>query len=399
VGRRLKLLAAASAPLLVASIAQLGSSAAAPGSSFVVTPGAAAPGNRLGGVAALASNDVWAVGTFQPTGPGYDDAGLEPFAEHFDGAAWTQTPVAGTRFNDDDLVATAAVSHSDAWAVGFRKRTGFKSPVTTLTYHWNGAAWTEVATPVINGSRYSFAAVSATATNDVWAVGSAATAPSTAQNALAEHWNGTAWTRVPVPLPAGTTTSALLGVSARAANNAWAVGTANGHTFTAHWNGATWAVVASADTPPQRSGATVSDSLTAVTAVSPTNVWAIGYATDTVNGSFLPYRTVVEHWDGVRWSLVTAPSPFNHPQLTGVSAVSATDVWAMGSGWNDVATGVPVATPIFLHFDGTRWSSVAPPANVGGGDNLLKGVSAVAATGDVWAVGSSPSGALIERRA
>ena len=396
--RRRRFLVGASASVLAVPIALFASSAAALGSSFVVTPGASAPGSRLGGVGALAANDVWAVGTFQPTGPGFDDVGLEPFAEHFDGASWTQTPVAGTRFNDDNLVATAGASHSDVWAVGFRKKTGFKSPVTTLAYHWDGAAWTEVATPVNNGTRASLAAVSAVAGNDVWAVGSAATAPSTAQNALAEHWNGTTWTRVAVPLPAGTTTSALLGVAARAANDAWAVGTANGHTFTAHWNGTAWAVVASADTPPQRAGATVSDSLTAVTAVSPTNVWAVGFATDTVNGSFLPYRTVVEHWDGVRWSLVSAPSPFNHPQLTGVSAVNAGDVWAVGSGWNDVATGVPVAKPVFLHFDGTRWNSIAPPANVGGSDNLLAGVSSVAATGDVWAVGSA-SGALIERRA
>jgi hypothetical protein len=294
VGPRLRFLAGASASVFAVSIAQLAPSAGALGSSFVVTPGPSAPGSRLGGVAALASNDVWAVGTFHPKGPGYDDVGLERFAEHFDGASWTQTPVAGTRFNDDNLVATAGASRSDVWAVGFRKRTGFKSPVTTLASHWDGSAWTEVATPVINGNRLSFAAVSAVAGNDVWAVGA---------------------------------------------------------------------------------------------------------ATDTVSGRFLPYRTVVEHWDGVRWSLVSAPSPFNHPQLTGVSAVGAGDVWAVGSGGNDVATGVPVAKPIFLHFDGTRWGSIAPPANVGRGDNLLTGVSGVAATGDAWAVGSAPSGALIERRA
>jgi hypothetical protein len=234
--------------------------------------------------------------------------------------------------------------------------------------------------------------------SDVWAVGSAVSAPSTALNALAEHWNGSSWSVVPVPLPAGTPVSALLGVSARASNDVWAVGNANGHTFTVHWNGSAWSVVASRDVPPQRAGATVADTLTAVTAIAANNVWAVGQATDTVSGSFLPYRTVVEHFDGTSWTLVTAPSVFGHPSLTGVSAVSASDVWAVGSGWSDQATGVPVAKPIYLHFTGSTWASVAPPANVGGGDNLVRAVNALP-SGDVFTVGQSPLGALIERRA
>lgn len=103
----------------------------------------------------------WAVGAFRSTGVGYDDAGLEPFAEHCDGSTWKQFPVVGTRFNDDSLNAVAGTSGADAWAVGSRNRTNFKNPVTTIAYHWNGTAWSETATPLINGTRYSFAGISA----------------------------------------------------------------------------------------------------------------------------------------------------------------------------------------------------------------------------------------------
>src|SRR5262245_34831539 len=52
--RRLRFLVGASASVLAVPIALFASSAAALGSSFVVTPGASAPGSRLGGVGALA---------------------------------------------------------------------------------------------------------------------------------------------------------------------------------------------------------------------------------------------------------------------------------------------------------------------------------------------------------
>jgi hypothetical protein len=381
--------------IALAAVVAFVAPAGALGTSFVVVTGGPTAAT-LRGVTALSTSDVWAVGSFSPTGSGYRHAGLEPYAEHFDGTRWTETPVAGTQFNDDVLTAVSGKSSNDVWAVGSRKRTSFKSPVTTITYHWDGRSWSEVATPAIDGTRYSFAAVSAAASNDVWAVGTAATAPSTALHPLAAHWNGSTWSRVTLPAAVAAAGGELVGVSARAANDAWAVGAVNGKTLALHWNGTTWSTMATKDVPPQRTGASVVDTFTAVTAIAANNVWAVGYATDTVSGSNLPNRTIVEHWDGVQWTLTTAPSPTGHPTLTGVAAASASDVWAVGSGWSDQSVGVPVAKPIYLHFDGTKWVQVTSPANVGSSDNILNAVSAVS-TGDVWAVGVA-TGPLIERR-
>lgn len=43
-------------------------------------------------------------------------------------------------------------------------------------------------------------------------------------------------------------------------------------------------------------------------------------------------KAVITHWDGSAWNLVPSPSP--SPQLNslnGVTAISATDAWAVGS--------------------------------------------------------------------
>jgi hypothetical protein len=132
-----------------------------------------------------------------------------------------------------------------------------------------------------------------------------------------------------------------------------------------------------------------------VTAVAPGDAWAAGYSIDVASGSFLPLKTVIEHWNGSAWSLVAAPSTKGHNVLSGVRAVAANDVWAVGNGWTDQAVGVPVETPELLHWNGSAWSSVAPPPNVGSSDNFLNAVTSIGTT--VWAVGNA-SGAPLALR-
>ena len=114
--------------------------------------------------------------------------------------------------------------------------------------------------------------------------------------------------------------------------------------------------------PPQRPGVAVRDLLTGVTAIGPSNVWAVGYSIDVASGSGLPNKSLIEHWNGSAWTIVPSPSPQGHNTLTGIAAISASDIWAVGFGSTDVSTGVPVDKPELLHWDGTLWSSVAPPA-------------------------------------
>ncbi len=78
----------------------------------------------------------------------------------------------------------------------------------------------------------------------------------------------------------------------------------------------TWSVVKSPNV-----GSRI-NSLSGVAAVSASNIWAVGSYS---KGS------LIEHWNGTSWSVVKSPnvgSQFNY--LSGVAAVSASNIWAVG---------------------------------------------------------------------
>ncbi len=87
-----------------------------------------------------------------------------------------------------------------------------------LTIHWDGSQWTAVSAPGVAVLK----AVSARASNDVWAVGIS----ENSNQAPVMHWDGTAWTIVshPPPGPDPDDISELYGVLALSSNEVWAVG-------------------------------------------------------------------------------------------------------------------------------------------------------------------------------
>jgi hypothetical protein len=96
------------------------------------------------------------------------------------------------------------------------------------------------ALTALDGSLSGVAAVSGT---NAWAVGATYSSGGTDAKALVLHWNGRAWSQVPSPGPKG---SALSGVIAVSATDAWAVGRISSDggdkskTFVLHWNGKSW---------------------------------------------------------------------------------------------------------------------------------------------------------------
>src|SRR5207247_4185807 len=90
---------------------------------------------------------------------------------------------------------------------------------------------------------------------------------------------------------------------------------------------------------------------------------------------------LLEHWDGTQWSVVQGPSNGPDFYYKGIAAVSANDVWAVGSY---VETGVGDRTFIG-HWDGTQWTQVPSP-NPDVTNNVLYAITAVSVS-DIWAVG------------
>jgi hypothetical protein len=143
----------------------------------------------------------------------------------------------------------------------------------------------------------------------------------------------------------------------------------------AHWNGTRWRLV----TGPHIGRPAAVDTLSAITAISTNNVWAVGSYDAT--GARAGTGPVIVHWDGRSWRRVPSPNIPGSARynlagidLTGVSAVAADDVWAVSR----IATA---------HWDGTRWRIVASPR---GRLNPIAALSAVAAIAprDAWAVGN-----------
>lgn len=323
--------------------------------------------NQLFGVDAFSSTDVWAVGQY------FDNITHlnSTLAEHWDGTSWTvvPTPNAGTF---DALQAVAAVATSDVWAVGYASPS---LQTTTLIEHWNGEAWTVVPSPSPGVESSVLAGVAAVSSDDVWAVGYSTDAGGKVTT-LIEHWDGSVWTVVPSPSP-GAAQSGLSGVFAAGELDVWAVGSSSDDnrrfkTLVEHWDGAAWSVVPSPNRGQESSG------LADISGSSSSDLWAVG---SFVNSSGV-VSTLIEHWDGSKWTAVPSPSPgASYSSLLDVAAPSASLAWAVGSQ----ATQTGVFKTLIEQWDGGQWRTVRSP-NVGTQGNALSGLSADS-TSDAWAVG------------
>jgi hypothetical protein len=207
-----------------------------------------------------------------------------------------------------------------------------------MALHWDGMSWTQVPTP--NPSRRSdLNSVSADSPRDAWAVGSYFAG--TRIESLALHWTGGSWTRVPSPNPGSGTLTNLESVSVLSPKDAWAVGYyfagTREKTLVLHWTGGSWTQV-----PSPSPG---DSALTAVSALPGRAAWSVGAC-----GS----GTLVLRWNGTSWTRVASPNPGGGSVLTGVSAVSRSDAWAVGYE--------PPLNPktgsehtVVLHWNGSTW--------------------------------------------
>ena len=120
--------------------------------------------------------------------------------------------------------------------------------------------------------------------------------------------------------------------------------------------------------------------LQAMSAVSASDLWAVGYAAPAGSSSV----TRAEHWNGRSWRQVATPVIDGSTQsdLDGVSADTASDVWAVGSYVDQSGTGDTLAE----HWDGTAWVQVPTPNPSGSSYSVLSAVVAVSPT-SVWADG------------
>ena len=327
------------------------------------------------GASAASSSSAWAVGE-QFAGAG--QAPPPPVSYHWNGSAWSlvATPTLGV---SSSLMAVSASTATDAWAVGFsilgRHDDG------TLMEHWNGTAWSVNSSNVVTGFVAELTGVADLSPTDAWAVGQG-------NSAILEHWNGSAWSSVTIPDP-DFTPGAGQAISASSATDIWVVGTTVNTTTGAtsaealHFNGTAWAVV-----PMQQPG-TNTATIGAVTDISSTNAWAVGEdigATSAPGGS-----TLIEHWNGTSWGIVASPTPGADPGLTGVAARGSSDVYAVGSNLPSINGGV--VQGLILRWNGSTWSQDTDPTD--GTYSPLYAAATVPGAANEWAAGTLSNQSLI----
>ncbi|HUK77770.1 MAG TPA: hypothetical protein VL117_09260 [Thermoleophilia bacterium] len=215
-------------------------------------------GAVLRGLAALAPDDVWAVGSLQGA----------PFAVHWDGGAW-RTAALPALPGAGSLNAVSGTATS-LWAVGVGA-----DAAHVLTLRYDGTSWTPVADAgVSDGGLLTVAVV---APDDVWAAG----------DALLQHFDGTQWRDV-----SQTFSGVREALAAPAPTSVWLAGAAG----VAAYDGDDWSPVS----PQALDVYKLTDpQFGAASAVSPTDVWIAG----SLGGSGAPSAPLIVHYDGTAWRL------------------------------------------------------------------------------------------------
>jgi hypothetical protein len=296
------------------------------------------PGNDgLSGVAAIAPNDVWAAGSLSSHQPH-----PTTLIEHWNGSQWSIVTSPNPGPLSDTLSAVAAVAANDVWAVG-ESVTG-NNATQPLIERWDGAAWHVVSSSVPAGATASSlnAVTRVPETNQLWAVGSVriGTPPSGMLGyfqPLVERWDGSSWQVITSPsLPSGSLAGSLNGVVALSTTDAWAVGdyTTSDHKLRAlitHWDGSAWKMV----TSPDAVGSLSVVSLGTVAAANAQDVRVVGH-TNTGNGQNV---SLIAQWNGDTWQDATSPVPSGaiDSGLGGIASDGAGNFWAVGS-YRDTAT-------------------------------------------------------------
>jgi hypothetical protein len=256
-------------------------------------------------------------------------------------AAWKYT--LGDPQGNDSVSDVVAIGRRDAWAVGSRTVGSQERP---LVYRWNGRSWRTVQAPT---APIGLAAVDASSARDVWAFGT----DLSTFDVLATHWNGSRWTTTKID-----NDLAVFDTDVVSPRDVWLAGEGQqgGPHNLKHWDGRAWrnlslpGQIFALDMPSARRG------------------WAAG----TSDG-----QPSVLRWDGTRWRSVPTPRygvpQGGQAQLLDVLALSANDVWAVGTMYWPVGDDEE-HRPIAMHWNGHRWSKVA----VG---SYAEGLSGLAADG------------------
>jgi hypothetical protein len=221
---------------------------------------------RLHGIAATASNDVWAVGEY-----GDGTSQTNPFIVHWNGVQWQVQQPANLNEVKSKVIAlydVTVISSHDAWAVGnYTDSNGDKS---VLTARWDGTDWKLKPLPAL-GSYRTPLSIAAISTENIWAVGS---------RGAIMHWDGGEWQSIANPYSDNIRVQ-LRSIKALTKEDIWVVGSYESDEAVAlHWDGNKWSDVPTLSTTPGYK-------LSSVESGSNNEIWAVGVTATTEESDYL----------------------------------------------------------------------------------------------------------------
>lgn len=148
------------------------------------------------------------------------------------------------------------------------------------------------------------------------------------------------------------------------------------------WNGSSWAVMRM--TSPKILG-----QIAGITALSATNVWAAGIQYP--NGGIAP---LLEHWNGNTWTVATAPGiGGDYGILGGIASSGPDNILAAGSKW--CTTSSCHDRTLAFRYNGIKWTLISTPNPATGPNNDdFAADSAIPGTDEFWAAGNTGADTL-----
>ena len=293
-------------------------------------------------------------------------------------SAWAVQPSPNVTAVNGDLLSVSCSSTDACVGVGYD--TDLAGRQQMLVEKWDGESWTTEAAAKPQGALDDvLAGVSCAASDACIAVGALVNSFG-ATVALAEQWNGEAWSVLTAPKVHGAVQSSLSGVSCSASDACTSVGSFLGlsapGTLAERWNGKSWTV----ETMPSPPGG-IGGSLSAVSCSAASACTAVGSSS---------VGTLAEVWNGASWKIQLTPNP-TFSFLSGVSCRASNACIAVGAYTNSRGNQVTLAET----WDGTAWATQSTPNAKRTGLDVLAGVSC-SADAACTAVGSDSSGVLAE---
>jgi hypothetical protein len=381
--------------------------AASPGWTIQHSPNVTLPGGQIRSMSCPSATSCVAVGSF------VNASGItDTLAEAWNGTSWRRQTTPNPASDTVPAVSPALAGVSCPVA-GFCEAVGaYSTPGTNasviLAESWNGTSWTIRPVPYPSGSSSAvLSSVSCTSPTFCEAAGFAFNSFG-AQTALAETWNGAAWSVQSVPVPAGATFTSLGSVSCASATFCEVMGASpafadmwngiswtlqatsgggglvscvspsfcmavngTGATGSAIWNGSAWA-----PQPLQGPSGAIYSSFGALSCSSAQACEVVGYFSDNVSTTAGP--SLAEAWNGTSWTVQPTPNPAGSAYITSLNAVSCVSAAFCEAGgyFGNIS---PDLEAVAEGWNGDSWVLQAAATPRGATSNALNGVSCVRA--------------------